>query len=112
MPVYVFHCTECEQKTEVVRSADQRNGPCQCEHCGSDSCVRDFAGEHVASTEQEYQTPVCSDAMGLHPDEIPAFKRRNPDINVNSEGQIVLRSHAERQRVMKRLGFFDRDGYN
>ena len=43
MPIYEFHCEQCERKTarSSVRSADWKNS--KCPHCGSSKLHKNFS---------------------------------------------------------------------
>jgi putative FmdB family regulatory protein len=42
MPIYEFHCAQCEQDSEIlVRSADWRGT--KCPHCGSTKIAKQFS---------------------------------------------------------------------
>lgn len=109
MPVYCFKCRKCGASVERLRPMRDSG---QLETCGCGYLMsRDLTAETLGSTDLPYATPVQSDAMGIHPSAIPTFRKAHPHIEVNREGQIVLRSHRERKRVMKELGYHDRAGY-
>lgn len=114
MPVYCYRCA-CGATKEVVRAIAGRNDPVECDPCFlrgvSIGMVRDLTAETLGSSDLPYDVPVESNAMAMNPNQVEGFKRLHPNIEVNREGQVVLRSHRERKRVMKELGFHDRDGY-
>ncbi len=72
---------------------------------------RDIRRERCASTDQEYLTPVLSESVGCRPDQVAEHRRRFPDVPVTDQGQVVFTSHNQRRRVLKTLGYFDRDAY-
>ena len=65
----------------------------------------------TGDTELDYAKPVLSDAMGVHPSQVPQHRRMHPDIPITDDGRVICRSHAERNRIMKKLEFHDKDGY-
>lgn len=116
MPVYCFVCPKCGAKKEVLRPMSQSGDSLFCKDCEGPSgqCFpmhRDLQTEQLGSSGMDYDTPVYSDAMGINPDQIPAFKKAHPNVEVARDGRIVLRSHYERKRVMKELGYMDRNGF-
>jgi putative FmdB family regulatory protein len=110
MPVYCFKCA-CGKTLELIRPIALRNDPARCPDCRR-KMQRDLQGEVVASTDQEYLTPILSDAMGVHPSQVAEAQKLHPDIRYKPDGRVEIRSHAEHKRVMKALGFFDRRGYS
>lgn len=111
MPVYCYRCNSCQHVTETYREVSQRNEPCQCEFCG-ESANRDKPAELCNSTQQEYQREVVSDAMGVHPDQVPEMRRRYPQFTFRDDGCVIIRSHHEHRKAMKAFGMYDKNGYN
>ena len=109
MPVYCFVCPKCQASAEHIRTMEHRNDPLRCP-CGT-LMKRDIRRERCASTDQEYLKPVLSESVGCHPDQVAEHRRTHPDIPITDQGQVVFTSHNQRKRVLKRLGYFDRDGY-
>lgn len=114
MPVYVYKCDVCGRTEDRVLSVAERdNGVIQCPNAlCSGATRRDFASEHVHSTDQEYHTPVYSNALGINPIQIPEAMKRFPHHEYTPDGRMVFRSHAQRNRVLKELGWVDKDGFN
>jgi len=59
----------------------------------------------------DYRNPVLSDALAVHPEQVAQHRAAHPDIPILDDGRVVLKSHRDRQRILKKLGFHDRDGY-
>lgn len=109
MPIYSFRCDECGVVFDDFRMISDRNSPAKCK-CGG-SARRSFIDEQP-HTHRDYDKPVLSDAMGCHPDQVKQHRKLFPDIPITNDGRIVVTSHSEHRRIMKRLGFHDRAGYN
>lgn len=118
MPMYCYKCPECGHKETDVRPIAQRNEPMACLCCprfaeGNDQpparMVRDITAEGCGSGNQEYAKPIYSEAMGVHPDQVQEHRRAHPNIEMTNTGEVVIRSHAEHKRVMKELGFYNKD---
>jgi hypothetical protein len=60
-------------------------------------------------TDPGYQTPILSDALGVHPSQIAEAQSKFPHHNFTPDGRMVIRSHTERNRILKELGFHDRN---
>lgn len=112
MPVYSFLCPQCGKNSDHVLLVAQRQDDQPCPFCGNEFCRRDFAAEHVHSTDQGYQTPILSHSLGVAPNQIAEAQRNFPHHEFAPDGRMILRSHAQRKRVMKDLGFHDKDGYD
>jgi hypothetical protein len=54
-----------------------------------------------------YDQPVLSDSMGVSPDQVEEHRRVHPNIEMNNEGQVVIRSHNDYAKVRRQLGFID-----
>jgi putative FmdB family regulatory protein len=56
MPIYEFHCGECEWDGEIlVRSADWKNS--ECPHCGSKKLSKKFSTFASANTGEGVSAP-------------------------------------------------------
>lgn len=107
--IYCYECDKCSRKSEELRDRDKRNARKKCK-CGG-VFRRNLRSELVNSPEQDYRTPVLSDAMGVHPNQVQEHRRAFPDIPITDDGRVVCSSHANKKRHMKALGFIDLDGY-
>jgi hypothetical protein len=58
-------------------------------------------------TETGFQTPMLSDAAGIHPSQIAEAKRRFPDHEFTPSGQMVFRSLSQRRRHLRDIGMVD-----
>lgn len=116
MPVYCYRCEKCGHGDERLRKVEERDRVYHCPSCLKDGAwatmKRDILGEHVNSTDQEYARPIFSEALGVRPDQVKDAQRRFPHHEFHPDGRMIIRSHASRNRIMRELGFFDRDGYN
>jgi hypothetical protein len=53
-----------------------------------------------------------SNALGVAPNQIAEMQKKFPHHRFAPDGRMIFRSHQERNRVLKDLGFVDKDGYN
>jgi len=111
MPTYVFKCRACEHSHDEQRQISQRDEAATCPLCESRSERDVVASMRVNSTDQEYSQPIYSNALGVPVNQIDQAKKTFPHHEFTPDGRMVLRSHAQRNRVMKDLGFFDRDSF-
>jgi hypothetical protein len=60
--------------------------------------------------------PMVSVALAVHPDQVAEANERNKRHGVHAryrpDGKCVIPDAADRKRLLKVEGFFDRDGYN
>lgn len=108
MPMYTYKCAACEKQDTDYRTIENRNEPMECE-CGQ-KMQRDVFAESP-KTHNDYYKTVYSDAMGIHPDQVSEHRKAYPDIPVTNDGRVIVRSHTEHRRIMKKLGFYDKAGY-
>lgn len=114
MPVYTFKCLVCGRSHDELRTIANRDlpSPCPFPRCDG-ACERDVVESmRVNSTDQEYGTPLLSEALGVHPGQIKEAQKRFPHHEFHPDGRMIIRSHASRNRIMRELGFVDRDGFN
>lgn len=113
MPVYVYKCTVCGHTHDGLSTVGHRDLPRPCPQPQCDgACDRDVVASMTAhSTDQEYRQPIYSEALGVNPSQIADAQKRFPHHEFAPDGRMILRSHAQRGRVLKELGYRDWDGY-
>lgn len=113
MPTYEYVCGVCGHREDQVRRIEERDDPADCPVCPrplpGKTLERDVVGSMKAHTDMGYQSPILSESLGVHPDQIPAMKRMYPHHNYTPDGRMVLSSHSERNKVLKELGFYDKN---
>lgn len=110
MPLYSYRCS-VGHVHDNVRRIDDRDTPSTCPSCGGDAQRDAVESMRVHSTDQGYQSPVLSRALGVNPNQIDEARRQFPHHEFHPDGRMILRSHAQRKRVMRELGYHDKDGY-
>ncbi|KKL20513.1 hypothetical protein LCGC14_2454720 [marine sediment metagenome] len=48
-----------------------------------------------------------SDAMGINPNQLPAFMKQFPGSEYNSEGQLKIKNREHKKLEMRRRGYYD-----
>ena len=110
MPMYCYRCPGCEHKTERFRHLSNADAVEKCPECGR-SMEKDIAAQNVGSGNQTFQKPIEMDSIALaHPEDIAAFKRRNPGVEVR-DGVPIAHSRKEKKDILKNEGFEERNGY-
>lgn len=60
--------------------------------------------------------PILSDALGVHPDQIPEarehYRKRGVSVDFAPDGRLVMADSAHRKRVLRAAGVHDRNSYN
>lgn len=103
MAYYGQVCTKCEHEFNDVRPMNECDIQPACPICGAQS-VRDYA-----SRASQTRPEQVSDAMGIHPSQVPEALKRFPHHRYNSQGQMLFSSNGEMQRALKDLGFVDKN---
>jgi putative FmdB family regulatory protein len=111
MPTYVFACPSGHQHSHIRVIAD-RDLPSVCPVCKGEASRDVIASMPRQTTEQEYDQPIYSDALGVHPSQIPDAQQKFPHHEFLGDGRMVIRSHTQRKRVLKELGMRDWDSYS
>lgn len=101
MPLYGQVCKTCGHQFDDHRSMAQCENQPPCPKCGHAS-ERDY-GSMVTQCRPEQE----SDAMGIHPSQIPEAVARFPHHRYNKRGQMLFKTNAEMQRALKDLGYAD-----
>lgn len=106
MPVFVFKCKDSHVTEEFFFSWRECPKTIKCD-CG----LRAKKTICQTSCHTPYAKPVLSDAMGVHASQVADHRKRYPDVPMTDDGRVVVKSHTEHRRIMKRLGFYDKAGY-
>jgi len=109
-----FECRCCDYKkfypNEVVDDC-----PRSCPKCGSGTYRLRFCYEkpreepliNIDATMQPRER--WSDAMGVHPNQIPEAIKRYPGSVYDKEGRLLIRNRAHKKFEMKRRGYIEYD---
>jgi putative FmdB family regulatory protein len=114
MPVYCFRCPQCGHVEEHVRTIERRNDPCPCPNTHAHGAQlaqmeRDIFSENGQwSPNIDYDKPVFSESLGVHPSQVAKAQAKHPWMKYQSDGTLRIDSPAEYARVRKELGFVDR----
>jgi putative FmdB family regulatory protein len=108
MPTYEYACNVCSHREDKVRVIAKRDQTSACPKCSAGVMHRDVAASMRPHTDMGFQTPVYSDSLGCNPEQIPEMQRRFPHHEYLPDGRLVMRSHTERTRIIKEMGFIDR----
>lgn len=113
MPIYQYKCGVCGALDDEFRQITDRDDPSR---CLNRKCIgkriRDVVGSMRPHTDMGYQTPIFSDALGVHASQVAEAQARFPNHKFLPDGRMVFSSHSERQKVMRDLGYHDRDGFS
>lgn len=110
MPLYEFKCDSCGFSSSEFRTVAERDQTVMCPKCAG-TCSRDKIASMRPHTETGYQTEMLSDALGVHPDQIPEAMARFPEHRFAPDGRMRIGSHQEFKRVLKDLGMKDFRSY-
>jgi hypothetical protein len=112
MPQYFYRC-ECgnDDQDFLPMSKSAYRPKCRC----GKLMDRDIAREQNGN--QSFKSacwPMRSDALGVHPDQIPEAiaeaAKSGVRVNFDGEGRAILESPKHRKEYAESMGFFDRQG--
>lgn len=110
MPIYTYRCTECGKDLEEFKHVRECEEPTTCE-CGG-VANRTLGLAHTDM--KNFHNPCELHSMGLaHPDEITAFRKRNPDIKISDDpndpmyGVPIARNRKEKMSILKTEGYVE-----
>lgn len=111
MPTYCYKCAKCGGYAEVNKPMYDASKPEKCGECG------DVMNRHYQAESPNHKAgnwPMCSDAVGVSPDQSSEAMEHAASIGVptefNSEGQAVFTSRKHRKKYCEAIGFYDRNG--
>lgn len=112
MPLYQQECTnkKCGHTFDDYRTMSKFDQNPRCPVCFGNT--KRIVPTSVASMNHEYDKPVYSNSMGVHPDQVAERRRRFPGIPHTNDGRVIIRNQAELRKFSKELGFHDRNGYS
>ncbi len=102
MPLYCFICPDCDEGVAILREIVNRTAPVVC-ICGG-SMIRDIGGEQGRRDMKEFKVPIEMMSIGMNPDEVPAFQRANPDIEIRA-GVPIAHTRQQKLQALKYFGF-------
>jgi putative FmdB family regulatory protein len=112
MPMYTYRCDnkKCGLPFDAQVSVAMRDQTIMCPKCAH-TCNRDEIASMRPHTDTGYSKAILSDALGIDPSQIPEAQKKFPSHRYAPDGRMIFESHTERKRVLKDLGFHDRDSY-
>lgn len=118
MPTYCYRRADTEELVELEMSIAEH------ELAEREGCItlsdgtlgtRDWRAEHTKTRgtgDRAY--PILSDAMGVHPDQVPAAREHarahGVPTDFTPDGRPVIRSRKHRKQYGESRGFVDRNG--
>lgn len=109
MPIYVYQCDECGHGDEDFQSIHD-DPHTVCPVCEAEAYHRVPAVTHTDM--KEFRKPIEMHSLGLaHPDEIAAFRQRNPGVKVSSDpndplyGVPIAHHRKEKLDILKAEGW-------
>jgi putative FmdB family regulatory protein len=116
MPIYEYKCLTCGFQCEEFQHM-QAAELTECPECKRVSYQK--IPSLPGSTMKEYQKPIEMHSIGLgQPDEIAAFKDRNPGATCSSDpadplyGVPIAHHFHEKKTILKTEGYVDKKGYS
>lgn len=114
MPLYDYECETCDcTKTVVTASVHEEVVVPTCDSAGCENAAMGRIYGQRAQFKAAYDKPVLSRTLGIpNKKQRAAMMRRFPDREYLPDGRLVMRSHQERNRILKEEKMVDLDGFN
>lgn len=96
-----FECCRCGFVEEY-----RDRTPSKCPKCDLSHYILSYTKRQKVNAEDH---PRWSDALGVNPNQIPAFKRRFPYMEFDPEGRCLVRNRQEKKRILKDRGYVELD---
>ncbi len=109
MPFRAFTCRNCETIADGMYGLHDDTPKC----CYS-PMVRDYHREGMGQRPTgAFDKPIVMYSVGLNPEEIPAFKKACPDIDVATSGPLmgipIARTRHQKKQILRTMGFEERN---
>ncbi len=106
--IYTFVCQNggCGKVFQQYVSGDA--AATECPTCETIAHRQEFSEKHAAL---DYDKPILSSSLGISPAQIPEAMKKFPHHEYAPDGRMIIRNHYERKKIMKELGFMDKDGF-
>ena len=75
-----------------------------CTVCGC-PMRRDYAAENVSVGTHDYATPLISESLAMHPEQIAEHRQRFPNVEVQPDGCPVFHNTQQHRRYLKEIGW-------
>jgi putative FmdB family regulatory protein len=107
MPTYTFHCSNCHDIFDEMRTIPTRSNPAECPTCHYEA-HRDLQAEWKTGTRNKGECLIWySESMGCQPHEVEEFKKSFPGSEYTPDGRLVCRGLKHREAELKRRGYID-----
>ena len=103
MPMYDFKCRCCGKVFELIVPVGM--GTVNCFNC--DGVAEKIYSPPTAGDATMIDNERFSDAMGINPNQLPAFMKQFPGSEYNSEGQLKIKNREHKKLEMKRRDYYD-----
>lgn len=117
MPVYCYREPRSGKVHEVVMTVSEmlrreKGGKLTLDD--GTKVERCYEVEHGGFRNTPGNWPMKSDALGCHPDQVKEFEQHCASLGVptryTSDGRAVLENREHRRRLLRAMGYHDRDG--
>lgn len=109
MPRYPYTCDTCGQEHEELVPMSQYKPEIPCPQCGA-KMHRTYMGRSPHSSATPYQHPIEMYSVAPNsPQELAAFRRANPDVQLNDQLVPLARNRQEKLHILKSLGYEEKN---
>ena len=104
MPEYCYKCQKCGDTCSTFRGMSDSDPRFKCGKCDLEM-IRDYPAESFNVGIREYATPLVSQSLAIHPDQIPEHSRYFPDVDVTSDGCPVFHNTRQHSDYLDKIGW-------
>lgn len=104
MPIYEFHCVDCDNTLEIFQHKMRPRKKVKCSKCGN--MMRRIISRVNTDLKENIR---FSNAMGVNIRQIPEAMRLYPDSEYDNKGRLKIYSRKDKLKKMKQRGVTEFD---
>lgn len=104
MPQYCYKCRKCGAERSDHRGMSDPAPKFVCLECDMEM-IRHYRAEGVSIGVHDYATPLVSQSLAMHPEQIAEHRERFPKIEVQADGCPVFHNTNEHSKYLKEIGW-------
>lgn len=109
MPRYDYKCDSCGATIEEWATMSQYQKEIPCSSCG-EMMQRDFSMGTPTTSNRAFRHPIEMYSVAPEtPAGLAAFRRRNPDVQLNDQFVPIAHSRAEKLQILKAEGYEEKN---
>jgi len=104
MPTYCYRCEHCGNSFERILPSKKRNEQrCSCGKKLQRDIPRELQDNEFNLLEVD--NPRWSDALGVHPNQVPGILKEHPDRVYDREGRLLIKNRKHKLQLLREIGW-------